>query len=370
MTIRGAFIPKASYPYFEEIPVQFDWFGGFAVSQKRRCTTAMHLTIVENYPDMKPLNKLGLLDQVKEFSSFCKLFRVDLSDTNFAAEGAYEDVQLLDKYSQLGVTMLRETIVQNFTTEEIQEHYEQYQGCVTVSNKPSTDFEMPTAYKCLFRFEDFFEPTEEIDRLDINTAILKHVRGEMPAFYSYGKYLIPCMLKYYHYPAEGEEVTLHIHKNVPCSEAIDISNFETYAAAKQYFNSPLFPEEYPSIQDGEVLAESRLTDGKSLLFGYTVYFLFLLTVLRCPDLDSINQYIVESGRAMYRFGKELEVYKVTDITAQDIQTVKDLLILYYSFDNYRVSTEDIVEMPVWATTFEAEKFRNVLLLKILSSMNN
>lgn len=55
MTVRGAFIPKATYPYFEEIGVAFNWYGGFARQQKQRCATAMHTALIMAYPTIKPL---------------------------------------------------------------------------------------------------------------------------------------------------------------------------------------------------------------------------------------------------------------------------------------------------------------------------
>lgn len=55
MTVRGAFIPKATYPYFEEIGVAFNWYNGFSMQQKQRCATAMHTALICTYPDIKPL---------------------------------------------------------------------------------------------------------------------------------------------------------------------------------------------------------------------------------------------------------------------------------------------------------------------------
>lgn len=37
MPERSVFISKSTYPYFEEVRVAIGWFGGFALSQKRKC---------------------------------------------------------------------------------------------------------------------------------------------------------------------------------------------------------------------------------------------------------------------------------------------------------------------------------------------
>ncbi len=55
MAERSVFISKNSYPYFEEIKVQLDWFGGFALSQKRKCEIGLHQNFLTKYPDYKVL---------------------------------------------------------------------------------------------------------------------------------------------------------------------------------------------------------------------------------------------------------------------------------------------------------------------------
>lgn len=35
MAERSVFISKTEYPFFEEVRVEFDWFSGFALSQKK-----------------------------------------------------------------------------------------------------------------------------------------------------------------------------------------------------------------------------------------------------------------------------------------------------------------------------------------------
>ena len=55
MSVRSVFISKSVYPFFEEVYVTFDWFGGFALSQKRKCQIGLHQNFLKAYPDRKVL---------------------------------------------------------------------------------------------------------------------------------------------------------------------------------------------------------------------------------------------------------------------------------------------------------------------------
>ena len=55
MAERSVFISKVSYPYFEEVRVNMEWFGGFALSQKRKCQIGLHQNFLECYPNEKVL---------------------------------------------------------------------------------------------------------------------------------------------------------------------------------------------------------------------------------------------------------------------------------------------------------------------------
>lgn len=55
MAERSVFVSKNVYPFFEEIKVNIDWFGGFALSQKRKCEIGLHLNFNEMFPDEKVL---------------------------------------------------------------------------------------------------------------------------------------------------------------------------------------------------------------------------------------------------------------------------------------------------------------------------
>jgi len=55
MAIRSMYVSKVSYPFYKEIHVELDWFGGFALSQKRKCEIGLHKNFLSQYPKEKPL---------------------------------------------------------------------------------------------------------------------------------------------------------------------------------------------------------------------------------------------------------------------------------------------------------------------------
>ena len=55
MAEKSVFISKMEYPFFEEIHVNIDWFGGFALSQKRKCQIGLHQNFLAAFPDAKIL---------------------------------------------------------------------------------------------------------------------------------------------------------------------------------------------------------------------------------------------------------------------------------------------------------------------------
>lgn len=55
MAERSVFISKNDYPFFEEVRVQFDFFQGFALSQKRKNQIGLHRNFERAYPDNKVL---------------------------------------------------------------------------------------------------------------------------------------------------------------------------------------------------------------------------------------------------------------------------------------------------------------------------
>lgn len=55
MAERSVFVCKTEYPFFEERKVQLEWFGGFALSQKRKCEIGLHSNFLSKYPEYKTL---------------------------------------------------------------------------------------------------------------------------------------------------------------------------------------------------------------------------------------------------------------------------------------------------------------------------
>ena len=55
MAEKSVFISKVEYPFFEEVHVNIDWFGGFALSQKRKCKIGLHQNFLMEYPKEKIL---------------------------------------------------------------------------------------------------------------------------------------------------------------------------------------------------------------------------------------------------------------------------------------------------------------------------
>ena len=55
MAEKSVFISKTEYPFFEEVHVNIDWFGGFALSQKRKYQIGLHQNFLMAYPEEKVL---------------------------------------------------------------------------------------------------------------------------------------------------------------------------------------------------------------------------------------------------------------------------------------------------------------------------
>ena len=107
MPERSVFISKSTYPYFEEVRVAIDWFGGFAMSQKRKYQIGLHQNLLAKYPDRKVLEissaaifvgmvKAGKIDEVRDYHSYLALFRTR-EDGRPTGPESYEKVQLLQK---------------------------------------------------------------------------------------------------------------------------------------------------------------------------------------------------------------------------------------------------------------------------------
>ena len=83
MAEKSVFISKTDYPFFEEVHVNIDWFGGFAISQKRKCQIGLHQNFLMAYPDEKVL---------------------EISSTSLMSLGAKLSAMNLSKRTQKGLT--------------------------------------------------------------------------------------------------------------------------------------------------------------------------------------------------------------------------------------------------------------------------
>ena len=83
MAEKSVFISKVEYPFFEEVYVNIDWFGGFAMSQKRKCQIGLHQNFLLAYPDKKVL---------------------EISSTSLMSLGSRLSAMILSKRTQKGLT--------------------------------------------------------------------------------------------------------------------------------------------------------------------------------------------------------------------------------------------------------------------------
>lgn len=75
MSERSVFISKSTYPYFEEVRVAIDWFGGFAMSQKRKYQIGLHQNFLAKYQDRKVLE----ISSASLMSLWAKMSAMNLS---------------------------------------------------------------------------------------------------------------------------------------------------------------------------------------------------------------------------------------------------------------------------------------------------
>ena len=56
MAKRPVFIAKHVYPFYEIVEIEFDYFSGFAVSQKQKSIRALHESFMDLFPEKKILD--------------------------------------------------------------------------------------------------------------------------------------------------------------------------------------------------------------------------------------------------------------------------------------------------------------------------
>ncbi len=106
MASRPVYVPKMSAPFLNSIPVEFQWNGGFAVSQKQKNIDAIHDGFLRRYPERKVLEissksrqelgvKLSAFNLKKYVPSLGKSISVECifqGGKVFSAGGPYTDL--------------------------------------------------------------------------------------------------------------------------------------------------------------------------------------------------------------------------------------------------------------------------------------
>ncbi|MFT6458169.1 DUF6977 family protein [Pseudophaeobacter arcticus] len=110
MAVRPIFIPRAAHgPLVEELPLQINWHGGFAVSQKQKNIEALHLKACEHgiQPVLeistKSPNEVGrrlsaFSLKIEVYGAMKSLESVYQSSKVFANSGQHEQLMDLDPY--------------------------------------------------------------------------------------------------------------------------------------------------------------------------------------------------------------------------------------------------------------------------------
>ena len=88
MSERSVFVSKSVYPFFEEVHVNMDWFGGFAMSQKRKSQISLHLNFLTRYPEHKILE----ISSASLYSLGAKLSAMNLSKRTLRGCSCVESV--------------------------------------------------------------------------------------------------------------------------------------------------------------------------------------------------------------------------------------------------------------------------------------
>lgn len=102
MSIRPVFISVDSYPFYREIHVELDWFQGFALSQKRKCETSLHLNFLNKYPSSNILEvSSASTNPLGYHLSAMHLFRKDEEGRSICCESEFQ-ASRINKTENLG----------------------------------------------------------------------------------------------------------------------------------------------------------------------------------------------------------------------------------------------------------------------------
>lgn len=102
--IRSVFLSKPTYPFFEEIRVSMDLFGGFALSQKRKTERSLHRNFLAAYPESHPLEiSSASLNPVGRALSAMHLTKTTSSGKLTSVESAFQSSRIYrDGSEQIG----------------------------------------------------------------------------------------------------------------------------------------------------------------------------------------------------------------------------------------------------------------------------
>lgn len=97
MALRPVFLPIPTAPYVNVINVEFEWFAGFAISQKQKSIQSLHASAVKEHVCKKPLEASSKSEDIfgAKLSAFNILISVGDKETTlenvFQASKVFED---------------------------------------------------------------------------------------------------------------------------------------------------------------------------------------------------------------------------------------------------------------------------------------
>lgn len=96
MAIRPVFLVSLNEKIFTRENIEFEWFGGFALSQKRKCINSLHQNLLRKYPDKNILeisskseNPLGV-----KLSAFNLM--MNFNGKSFSVESAFQGSKVFE----------------------------------------------------------------------------------------------------------------------------------------------------------------------------------------------------------------------------------------------------------------------------------
>lgn len=156
MAERGVFFAKKEYPYFEEVYVQFPWFGGFAKAQKQRNTLSLAMNFEAAYPERRLLEvssrslfKLGNDLSAMSLSKRMSDGRIVVMESAFQSSRIYRD----DSGMQIGPFPELVELPGRECKKAVKEAslgLHSYEYCFDGCNFPAPDFHISLFYDYLY----------------------------------------------------------------------------------------------------------------------------------------------------------------------------------------------------------------------------